>query len=148
MEQKSKRPVALTVEQMTMLKNMGYDTSKASMAYYTYGSGKTVLREASDDAQVAKKCVPAFTLEDVLNLLPAIELPFGTNGFIYPSVVKFYDDHFACCYLNFGTSDGREFFRTVGSSGLEAALKMLQECHENGYFGKVTVLENGTKVYG
>lgn len=147
MEQK-KNTVALMVEQMKMLKDLGYDTSKASMAYYTYGSGKTVLREASDDSQVAKKCVPAFTLEDVLGLLPAVELPFGTNGFIYPSVVRFGDDHFACCYLNFGTSDGREFFRTTGSSGLEAALKMLQECHENGYFGKITVLDDGTKIYG
>lgn len=147
MEQKRK-PVALTVEQMKMLKDLGYDTSKASMAYYTYGSGKTVLREASDDAQVAKKCVPAFTLEDIIAILPAVELPFGSCGFIYPTVVKFADDAFACCYLNFGTSDGREFFRTTGSSGLEAALKMLLECHENGYFGKVTVLENGTKIYG
>lgn len=34
MEQKRK-PVALTVEQMKMLKDLGYDTSKASMAYYT-----------------------------------------------------------------------------------------------------------------
>ena len=147
MEQK-KNPVALTVEQMKMLKGMGYDTSKASMAYYAYGNGKNVLREASDDVQVAKKSVPAFTLEDILGLLPAIELPFGTNGLIYPSVVRFCDGHFACCYLNFGTSDGREFFRTTGNSGLEAALKMLQECHENGYFGKVMVLDDGTKIYG
>ena len=76
MEQ-NRKPVALTVEQMKMLKDLGYDTSKASMAYYTYGSGKTVLREASDDAQVAKKCVPAFTLEDVLAILPSVKLPFG-----------------------------------------------------------------------
>lgn len=147
MEQ-NRKPVALTVEQMKMLKDLGYDTSKASMAYYTYGSGKTVLREASDDAQVAKKCVPAFTLEDILDLLPAVELPFGTNGLIFPSVVKFADKHFGCCYLNLGISGGHEFFRTTGNSGLEAALKMLLECHENGYFGKVTVLDDGTKIYG
>lgn len=148
MERKIKKLAALTDGQMNMLKNLGYDTSNASMAYYRYGNGKVVLREASDDEQVAKKCVPAFTLEDILDLLPVVELPFGSCGFIYPTVVKFADDAFACCYLNFGTSDGREFFRTTGSSGLEAALKMLLECHENGYFGKVTVLENGTKIYG
>lgn len=147
MEQKSKRPVALTVEQMTMLKNMGYDTSKASMAYYTYGSGKTVLREASDDAQVAKKCVPAFTLEDVMALLPAVELPFGHYGMVYPSVIKFEKDYYRCVYVAPNLGDNNLFVIT-GTSALDAAFKMLLECHKRGYFGKVTVLDDGTKIYG
>lgn len=147
MEQKRK-PVALTVEQMKMLKDLGYDTSKASMAYYTYGSGKTVLREASDDAQVAKKCVPAFTLEDIIAILPAVELPFGLLGRVYPTIVKYSDSDFACEYHSAGFVENMEFSKTAGSCGLEAAMKMLLECHKRGYFGKVTVLENGTKIYG
>ena len=148
MEQNSKRPVALTVGQMAMLKKMGYDTSRASMAYYTYGSGKAVLREASDDAQVAKKCVPAFTLEDILAILPSVELPFGIVGMIYPLVVKYTDTNYVCAYHSIAFVETIPFIKTTGSSGLEAALKMLLECHRRGYFGKVTELENGTRIYG
>lgn len=147
MEQ-NRKPVALTVEQMKMLKDLGYDTSKASMAYYTYGSGKTVLREASDDAQVAKKCVPAFTLEDVLAILPAVQQPFGFLGNIYPHVVRYTDTDFTCEYHTSANVEAMAYFKTTGSSALEAAFNMLLECHKRGYFGKVTVLENGTKIYG
>ena len=146
MEQ-NRKPVALTVEQMKMLKDLGYDTSKASMAYYTYGSGKTVLREASDDAQVAKKCVPAFTLEDVMALLPAVELPFGHYGMVYPSVIKFEKDYYRCVYVAPNLGDNNLFVIT-GTSALDAAFKMLLECHKRGYFGKMTVLDDGTKIYG
>jgi hypothetical protein len=146
MEKNVKLPVALDEEQMMMLKRMGYDTSKASMAYYSYGSGKTVLREASDDPQVKKKSTPAFTLEDVMALLPAVELPFGKFGLLYPCVIRFADNHYRCDYFSPNLKEG--LFDVTGTSGLEAAMKMLLECHKRGYFGKVTVLDDGTKIYG
>ena len=147
MEAKIKRPVALDESQMKMLKDLGYDTSNASMAYYRYGSGKTVLREASDDEQVAKKSTPAFTLEDIIALLPAVELPFGHFGMIYPCVIRFAENHYRCDYFSPNLGD-KHLFDVTGITALDAALKMLLECHKRGYFGKVTVLDDGTKIYG
>lgn len=147
MEAKIKRPVALDEAQMKMLKDLGYDTSKASMAFYRYGSGKAVLREASSDEQVSKKSTPTFTFEDIMALLPTVELPFGHCGLIYPCVIRFTENHYRCDYFTPNLGE-KHLFYIEGQKALDAAFNMLLECHKRGYFGKVTVLDDGTKIYG
>ena len=80
---KTKEMKALSIEQMTKLKELGVDTSKASMCYVFFESDgnkyeKLVVNDEDCYEFASLNPIPTFTLHDIIELLPkAINSHFG-----------------------------------------------------------------------
>ena len=134
----------LSIEQMKRLKELGVDTSKASMCYiskYTscdFDDGDEIVVVCNDfNKKLHNEFGPAFTLQDIIELLPK-QLPpddFGYNCLlITPNVglngyVFHYEDN----------ADGEIYKQIYSEDILQSAYEMLIWVVENGYLK--------TKVY-
>lgn len=131
----------LDISQMRHLKELGLDTSKASMHYWIITNGEysqevgeyvfseeptcTILMlypyEFTNDAAIRRvEDVPTFTLQDIIDLLPStIE---GCELEIHKVSV---------CYFDYESS--RLLIYKVNQSLIDAAYEMLCWCVEKGY---------------
>jgi hypothetical protein len=122
----------LSIEQMKHLGDLGIDTSNASMTWmlYPYEEDKQPqlsLREWNTFKEPFRiqHCIPAFTLLDVLELLPK-EIKTGTNN--YWLVMSHDSEKWYICYSEF------DYYKEFRSHSLiDAAYDMLCWCIENGY---------------
>lgn len=128
----------LSIERMRHLKELGVDTSRASMCYRRIGKYATgevanlpwrlYLNNGNyKEYNVEYEVVPAFTLQDILEMLPsktvASYLHIGRKSF--SGNIQFYVE-----YSNFG---GYAVSHFRNDSLLDAAYDMLCWCLENGY---------------
>ena len=95
----------LSIEQMKNLGDLGIDTSNASMTWMLYPyeedkQPKLSLREWNTFKEPFRiqHCIPAFTLLDVLELLPK-EIKTGTNN--YWLVMSHDSEKWYVCYSEF-----------------------------------------------
>lgn len=119
----------LSIERMQHLKELGVDTSKASMCWVIDCNYANHLKIHDIFAYNAtdEKVIPAFTLQDILELLPyktvASYLHIGRKSF--SGNIQFYVE-----YSNFG---GYAVSHFRSESLIETAYEMLCWCIEEGY---------------
>lgn len=131
----------LSIEQMRHLKELGVDTSKASMlwikpqegvyfvSYPKLSDGEWLLSINVEDDRVKALCetVPAFTLQDILDKLPCfIDTYVLTLQKLARTGTCLYMEPYSRSILVL--KEGKEF--------IDAAYDMLCWCIENGYIGK------------
>lgn len=119
---------ALSIEQMQELIDMGIDTSNASCIWWNFadvGFALMLLNDGRDPITIekmkynhgAENVIPAFTLQDIIELIPAIyeySLLIGAN-----TAMLFDDDTNEAYHFEYGTSS------------LDAAFKMLKWSKKN-----------------
>jgi hypothetical protein len=152
MENNTKQ-IALSTEQMDHLKELGCDTSSASMyhylIHYSYSFGGTVYGEwgldlksgefpknyqeisNNDDMEYAelKEVIPAFTLQDILELLEKTR--YKNIGF--PMIMMDYNIMNGFWYITLKNADGFKAPSYKEKSILDVAYKMLCWLLENKY---------------
>lgn len=124
----------LSINQMQNLKELGVDTSKASLTWmlHPYDENKEPgisLRKWSTFKEPFREyhCVPAFTLQDIINIIPEI-----IDAHIFTIEKKY--GLWSCMYLESCT---RSIIRIKTNKELiNAAYEMLCWCAENGYLNK------------
>lgn len=126
----------LSINQMQHLKELGVDTSKASMHWQFLPTADAIINET--DELEEKPCLfvsqpnmkheyPAFTLQDMLDIMPEI-----IDAHIF-TIEKEYG-LWSCMYLESYT---RSIIRIKTNKELiNAAYEMLCWCAENGYLNK------------
>lgn len=121
----------LSIKQMQHLKELGVDRKQASMCRVTDKRGKTRLvvhsLQCYDDKKYATR-IPAFTAQDILNLLP-IKITKADGSRFYLSAEFPNDDRWEISYSYLGSI----LERFVHKELLTVAYKMLCWCAENGY---------------
>lgn len=124
----------LNIQQMQHLKEFGVDTSKASMCYVVYDSNtrKPILcinGDESDYLDDISYSLPAFTLQDILDLLPS-EIECKEEPITYHIEIAFDGDGvWEISYTR--NSHVLEYF--YHENFIEVAYEMLCWCVENGY---------------
>ena len=130
----------LSIEQMTRLKELGVDTSKASLHYVYLPTARSIFNETDEleSEPTLFACnqemldgYPTFALQDVIELLPK-QLPqndFGDNClFITPNAgLNGYVFHYK------DNEDGEIYKQIYSEDILQAAYEMLIWVIENGY---------------
>lgn len=120
----------LTIEQMQTLKELGVDTSKASMYYVPKLHSETEYLLISIKPHPIIEYIPAFTLEDILEILPTT-IVAGTWSYDLTSDLK---NHIAYLLNDELFSDEDEFLHTeTGENLLDIAYRMLVWVIQNGY---------------
>lgn len=131
----------LSTERMRHLKELGVDTSKASMLWikpqegvYFVSSpklsdGEWLLSINVEDDRVKALCetVPAFTLQDIIDKLPCF---IDT----YVLTLKKFASTYTCLYME--PYSRSILFLKENKELIDAAYDMLCWCIENGYIGK------------
>ena len=134
----------LSTERMRHLKELGVDASKASMlwikpqegVYFVHdpnlSDGEWLLSINVENDRVKALCetVPAFTLQDIIELMPRSIDPITDVGTFYLNMY-YYDQSWVVDYLN-NEGDG-SCYATLSDSIMDAAYDMLCWCIENGY---------------
>lgn len=129
MESKMENQV-LSIEQMLILKELGIDTSKASMYIWLEDHGDIVLSNGNAP-QLPCNTILTFTLQDILDILPEY----------------IYDDDYMKCYFSLERWGGKyficydrleyeetiELYSVSHHSSLGAAYQALLWCIENGH---------------
>ena len=126
----------LSFEQMNQLKELGVDTSKASMCYiskYTscdFDDGDEIVVVCNDfNKKLHNEFGPAFTLQDIIELLP--------KSIIINSVKHWFCVNQNCLLTEFQVMyfDGYDSYGVIkqNKSLLQAAYEMLIWVAENGY---------------
>lgn len=130
----------LSISQMQHLKELGVDTSGASLTWmlHPYEEGKQpelCLRKYSTFKEPFRKehCIPAFTLQDIIELLPEY-IPVNDEQ-SYDSEAELFINKRSCRYV-YRDCEGYPLY--VGSEGrgdnvIESAYNLLCWCAENGY---------------
>lgn len=125
----------LTIEQMKHLQELGVDTSKASMCWLTFNGDTTlVMHDEYCYESSSIHPIPAFTLQDILDILPKKIYRDGCTW--YASLyIDFENERIA--YGN-TDRDGFEIYHeeVVSRELIDAAYNMLVWVIENGYLGK------------
>lgn len=125
----------LSIEQMQHLKELGLDTSKASMCWCTF-NGDTTLSVHDEYCYESASLhpVPVFTLQDILELLPKEIYRDGCTWYAY-LYIDF--EKYRVVYGN-TDRDGLEVYHEeiVSYEWIDAAYNMLVWVIENGFFGK------------
>lgn len=131
----------LSIEQMKHLQELGLDTGDASM-HWQYLPTADAIINGTDEIE-EEPCLfvsqpnmkheyPAYTLQDILGLLPK-EIRTSTDT--YCLTISIYD-----CkewYICYSMSDEFDYYKEFKSGQLiDAAYEMLCWCIENGYVGK------------
>lgn len=125
----------LDIEQMKHLQELGLDTSNASMCYVVDDSKayKPILCVSGNESEyldAISYSVCAFTLQDILDLLPK-QIVAGSSGYTYNLDINYEKNYIAYSY-----TDGNGYvwlnqsFR-INDNLIEAAYKMLCWCIEN-----------------
>ena len=116
----------LSIKQMQELKELGIDTSKASMCwletFYTDRTKKFEPEVCNENQRFDEWCLPAFTLQDILEMLPDIIV----NHEVYIPVIQ---KNF-CKYVH---NDNSILHLEVANNTIEAAFNMLKWCKQNNY---------------
>ena len=116
----------LSINQMQELKELGIDTSKASMCwletFYTDRTKKFEPEVCNENQRFDEWCLPAFTLQDILEMLPDIIV----NHEVYIPVIQ---KNF-CKYVH---NDNPILHLEVANNTIEAAFNMLKWCKQNNY---------------
>lgn len=135
----------LSIDQMRHLKELGVDTSKASMlwikpqegvyfvSYPKLSDGEWLLSINIEDDRVKALCetVPAFTLQDILDKLPHYLNPFPSKQILFAWMIE----RDTIAYRN--VEDVNDCLKHFTNDLLiDAAYDMLCWCIENGYIGK------------
>ena len=126
----------LSIEQMNRLKELGVDTSKASMCYiskYTscdFDDGDEIVVVCNDfNKKLHNEFGPAFTLQDIIELLP--------KSILINSVKHWFCVSQNCLLTEFQVMyfDGYDSYGVIkqNKSLLQAAYNMLIWVIENGY---------------
>ena len=119
----------LSIEQMQHLQELGLDTSNASMCWIKTSNGRGL---AFNDEWISRgesllEPVPAYTLQDVLDLLPKqIGAKYTYDLCILPESIS---------YTQFIEGEMREIIYEIpiGSNLLDSTYEMLCWCIKNGY---------------
>ena len=120
-EMKSKQE--LTIEQMQHLKELGVDTSKASMCWVCLTKQPFLSFYYKDYPKDDKKVIPTFTLQDIFDLLPSKhEGAYLTITKPDKSYIMGYEDE-----------DGGASPVFINEQAIDSAYEMLCWCAENGY---------------
>lgn len=122
----------LSIEQMQRLQEIGVDTSKASMCWLTFNGDTTLaLHDEYCYESSSLHSIPAFTLKDILDILPKKIYRDGYTWFAY-LYIDFENDRIA--YGN-TDRDGFEIYHeeVVSRELIDAAYNMLVWVIENGY---------------
>lgn len=122
----------LSIEQMQLLRELGIDTSKSSMCWLTFNGDTTlVLHDEHCYESSSLHQIPAFTLQDILDILPKKIYRDGCTWFAY-LYIDFENDRIA--YGN-TDRDGFEIYHeeVVSCELIDAAYNMLVWVIENGY---------------
>lgn len=129
----------LSIEQMMHLKDLGVDTSKASMCWLHLNllDEKFVLTVNDQYARYADvELIPAFTFQDIIEILPE-SIPIDEYDspddearlFINKRVCRYTYEDYEGCPLYIGSGEN-------GNNVLESAYNLLCWCEENGYLNK------------
>lgn len=126
----------LSIEQMKFLKELGVDTSKASMCHVKFDGESEFSNLLPNNQELFErllvvKYIPAFTLQDILDLLPK-EIECEEETIPYHLEIAFDGEVWDVSYT-------RNFYTLqyiFDDSFIDAAYKMLCWCIENGYVGK------------
>ena len=128
----------LSIEQMTRLKELGVDTSKASLRYVYLPTARSIFNETdeleSEPTLFACKPdmlegYPTFALQDVIELLPKVIIKEGLYLHLNISITysKWYCFEYSFC-------NGSQFNSFISRENiLDAAYQMLIWVVENGY---------------
>lgn len=124
----------LSTEQMTKLKELGVDTSKASMCYVFFESDgnkyeKLVVHNEDCYEFSSLNPIPTFTLQDVVELLPKVIIKEGLYLHLNISITysKWYCFEYSFC-------NGSQFNSFISRENiLDAAYQMLIWVIENNY---------------
>lgn len=134
----------LSIEQMQELIDMGVDTSSASCIWWNFADLGFTLMFLNDGRESltiekmkenhgAENIIPAFTLQDILEMLP-YEIPSKVPDFeTYSLRMVKWDDSYTLEYQEFiyETDYTKESFTC--KSLLEASFNMLKWCKQNNY---------------
>lgn len=125
----------LDIKQMKHLIKLGVDDSKASLCWIVdenmiYKPFISLSSDAIDHVDSTTSAIPAFTLQDILDLLPE---SIKTTNYTFHLHINYEHNHIAYAYTNGnGCTWLNQSFR-INNNLLEAAYKMLCWCAENGY---------------
>ena len=117
----------LSIEQTQHLKELGVDMSKASMCWIIDGENKhkpfiTLSRDASDHVDYITYSLPAFNLQDILDLFPSKhEGAYLTITKTDKSYIMGYEDE-----------DGGASPVFINEQAIDSAYEMMCWCAENG----------------
>lgn len=124
--------LALTIEQMSHLKELGLDCSKASMHYEVKEEPKLFVSEPN-----IKYKYPAFCLSDIVEILPIIYSgEYGRNTTqmtkfdieFYPIIYKYKNCKYNCEYNDLY---GANIILFAADTAIDAAYEILCWCIEN-----------------
>lgn len=115
----------LSIEQMRHLRELGVDTSKASMFYVPKLQPKDEYCLLNVKPNPVIPYVPAFTLQDIIELLPSSLV----DGHYRLFIAKDGNNEYYFQYI--GAMDVKASFKSCNM--LEAAYQMLCWCAENGF---------------
>lgn len=123
----------LSIEQMQHLNELGVDIRTASLCWVCLNSEPYLSFYNKDYPQEDTKVIPAFTLQDILDLLPKDICKEGCTW--AASLYIDYENN----RIAYGNTDryGFEIYheRIIEETLIDAAYEMLCWCIENGYLG-------------
>lgn len=124
----------LSISQMRHLRDLGVDTSKASMCWLREPNNHTRYEVfVHDDDCYEMSCldpVPTFTLQDLLNIIPSRVL--SKSNEVFSLRIERYIDGWEVYYGTTEDSDGSKLFTPIDRDTLlEAAYNMLCYLAEN-----------------
>ena len=119
----------LDIHQMKHLKELGLDTSKASMCWCTF-NGDTTLSVHDEYCYESASLhqIPTFTLQDILDLLPKVILNDKYKG----KLCIEYNEHNNEWIMSYKELSVIVFY-SHDENLIDAAYEMLCWCIENGY---------------
>lgn len=129
----------LSIKQMQELKELGIDTSKASMCWigctdgndvYPYNSTFKDIFESHKET-IPSVLTPTFTLQDILEILPREIKPFkGCKSWkVWLRLLPYVGNRWCVLYEN----PDEIFYKSEGENPLEAAFNILKWCKQNNY---------------
>jgi len=120
----------LSIEQMNRLKELGVDVTpkEECLMYSSVGSDDYKLIYGQS---VCEDDMKAFTLQDVIELLPAEIETIESN--YYLTITKYFYNSYVVCYFIENQDDSYSFIYFECETILDAAYQMLLWVIENGY---------------
>ena len=126
----------LDIEQMKNLQTLGIDISKASVYWHNVAKFEKKkpatewILSLNSSVPLMVKTIPAFTLQDILDLLPK-QIVAGSSGYTYNLDINYEKNYIAYSYTDGnGYTWLNQSFR-INDDLIEAAYKMFCWCIEN-----------------
>lgn len=118
--------IVLDIDQMKYLQKIGIDTSKASMCWVCLTKQPSLSLYNKDYPKDDDKVIPAFTLQDILDLLPN-KVDEDTS---YPIMIYSLSNLW---YIRYGYYEDLNIITLCSEELIDASYEMLCWCAENGY---------------